>query len=47
MTLRYENPVEAIAPGQSAALYSADDRDELLGGGVIAATRPVSAAPVA
>lgn len=35
----YDEPVEAIAPGQSAAFYSAADPDELLGGGIIAATR--------
>jgi tRNA-uridine 2-sulfurtransferase len=35
----FERPVEAVAPGQSAALYSADDPDELLGGGIIASTR--------
>lgn len=35
----YEDPVAAIAPGQSAAFYSADDPDELLGGGIIAAAR--------
>ena len=34
----FEEPVEAIAPGQSAALYSAEDPDRLLGGGVISAT---------
>ena len=39
----YDSPVAAVAPGQSAALYSADSPDELLGGGVIAATLPVGA----
>ena len=34
----FEEPVEAIAPGQSAALYSAEDPDRLVGGGVISAT---------
>jgi tRNA-specific 2-thiouridylase len=36
--LRYRRPVAAVAPGQSAALYAAEDPDELLGGGIIAAT---------
>jgi tRNA-specific 2-thiouridylase len=35
----FERPVEAVAPGQSAALYSAQYPDELLGGGIIATTR--------
>ena len=39
----YEHPVEAVAPGQSAALYSEDSPDELVGGGVIASTLPVGA----
>jgi tRNA-specific 2-thiouridylase len=34
----FDRPVEAVAPGQSAALYSAEDPDELLGGGIIAST---------
>jgi tRNA-uridine 2-sulfurtransferase len=36
--IRYEYPVEAVAPGQSAALYAAEDPEELVGGGIIAAT---------
>jgi tRNA-uridine 2-sulfurtransferase len=40
--ITFVTPVEAIAPGQSAALYSAENPDELLGGGVIAATKPVA-----
>jgi tRNA-uridine 2-sulfurtransferase len=43
MEIDYEHPVAAVAPGQSAALYSASDSDELLGGGVIAAALPVVA----
>lgn len=39
--IEYDYPVGAVAPGQSAALYSASDPDELLGGGVIEATVPV------
>ncbi|MFP5299533.1 MAG: aminomethyltransferase beta-barrel domain-containing protein, partial [Actinomycetota bacterium] len=35
--VRYREPVEAIAPGQSAVLYSTDD-EEVLGGGIITAT---------
>ncbi|MGH2756311.1 MAG: tRNA 2-thiouridine(34) synthase MnmA [Actinomycetota bacterium] len=42
--VHFESPVEAVAPGQSAALYSADDPDELLGGGIIEATTAASAA---
>lgn len=42
--LEFDDPVEAVAPGQSVALYSATAPDELLGGGIIAGTRPVSAA---
>ncbi|MFN2388492.1 MAG: tRNA 2-thiouridine(34) synthase MnmA [Actinomycetota bacterium] len=41
--LRFQDPVEAVAPGQSAAFYSADDPDELVGGGVIAAAIPALA----
>jgi tRNA-uridine 2-sulfurtransferase len=36
--LEYVEPALAVAPGQSAVLYSADDPDEVLGGGVIAET---------
>jgi tRNA-specific 2-thiouridylase len=36
--LAYESDVLAVAPGQSAALYSVDDPDELVGGGIIAST---------
>ena len=38
----FHEPVVAIAPGQSAALYSADRPELLLGGGVIASARPVA-----
>lgn len=41
--LRFDEPVEAAAPGQSAALYSACDPSELLGGGIIASTVPAAA----
>jgi tRNA-specific 2-thiouridylase len=34
-------PVEAVAPGQSAAFYGAADSDELLGGGIVASTTPL------
>jgi tRNA-specific 2-thiouridylase len=33
-----EAPVEAVAPGQSAAFYSGDAPEELIGGGVISET---------
>jgi tRNA-uridine 2-sulfurtransferase len=36
--IAYDRSVEAVAPGQSAVLYSATDPDEVLGGGIIAAT---------
>jgi tRNA U34 2-thiouridine synthase MnmA/TrmU len=42
--VRFGAPVEALAPGQSAAFYSADEPDELLGGGIVAATVPAEAA---
>ena len=41
--VHYDEPVGAVAPGQSAALYSRDDPDELIGGGIIAVTLPASA----
>ena len=40
--ISYARPVEAVAPGQSAAFYSADRPELLLGGGVIASTHPVA-----
>jgi tRNA-specific 2-thiouridylase len=43
-TIRFEKPVEAAAPGQSVALYSEDDPDELLGGGIIHSTAPAAMA---
>ncbi len=36
--VHFDEPVEAVAPGQSAAFYAAADPDELLGGGIIAST---------
>jgi tRNA-uridine 2-sulfurtransferase len=36
--VRFETPVAALAPGQSAAFYSSEDPEELIGGGVIAST---------
>ncbi|MFN2587644.1 MAG: tRNA 2-thiouridine(34) synthase MnmA [Actinomycetota bacterium] len=44
--VRFDAPVEAVAPGQSAALYSAADPSELLGGGIVASTFPARAASV-
>ncbi len=41
--LEYLDPALAVAPGQSAVLYSADKPDEVLGGGIIAATVPAAA----
>ena len=43
----FDDPVEAVAPGQSVALYSASDPEELLGGGVISATRRAAVAGAA
>lgn len=42
--IAYDAPVEAVAPGQSAALYDVRDPDELLGGGIISATVPAAIA---
>jgi tRNA-uridine 2-sulfurtransferase len=39
----YDRPVEAVAPGQSAAFYDACDPDELIGGGIISETVSTSA----
>jgi tRNA-specific 2-thiouridylase len=41
--IHYDDPVSAIAPGQSATLYSAQDPDEVVGGGIVASTVPVAA----
>lgn len=40
--VEFEGPVTAVAPGQSAAFYSVDDPDELLGGGIVAETAPIN-----
>lgn len=42
--ITFDDPVEAVAPGQSVGLYSADEPAELLGGGIIAATAAAHAA---
>ena len=44
ITVAFDGPVAAIAPGQSAAFYSADDPDELVGGGIISSTIPAAVA---
>jgi tRNA-specific 2-thiouridylase len=41
--VHFEEPAEALAAGQSAAFYSSDEPDVLLGGGVIKATIPATA----
>ena len=41
--VRFDRPVSAISPGQSAAFYDAGTGEELLGGGIIAVTVPVPA----
>ena len=38
--IAYDEPVLAVAPGQSVALYDAEDPDVLVGGGIISATVP-------
>lgn len=40
----FSGPVEAVAPGQSAAFYRGSDPDEVVGGGIIARTMPADAA---
>jgi len=40
----FDDPVEAVAPGQSAVLYSAEVPEEVLGGGIVASTVAVGAA---
>lgn len=44
LTVAFDGPVAAIAPGQSAALYFAADPDELVGGGIISETVPAAVA---
>ena len=44
--VRFEAPVEAVAPGQSAALYSVADPSELVGGGIVESVVPAHAATV-
>lgn len=39
LELRFDEPVDAIARGQSAAFYSCEEPDRLLGGGVICSTQ--------
>ncbi len=39
----FDAPVEAVAPGQSAAFYSEREPDVLLGGGIISETVPAAA----
>jgi tRNA-specific 2-thiouridylase len=44
--VHFDSPVEAVAPGQSAALYSPDDPSELWGGGIVESVVPARAASV-
>ncbi|MGH2807501.1 MAG: tRNA 2-thiouridine(34) synthase MnmA [Actinomycetota bacterium] len=44
LTVSFDDPVAAIAPGQSAVFYSYDEPDEVIGGGIIAATTPAAVA---
>jgi tRNA-uridine 2-sulfurtransferase len=37
--VRFDRPVEAVAPGQSAVFYAIDGPREVLGGGYVASTR--------
>ena len=39
--ISFQEPPDGVAPGQSAALYSGDRPDELIGGGIIESTTPV------
>ena len=43
----FEEPVRAVAPGQAAVFYDADDPEVVLGGGWIARSRPRDGARVA
>ena len=43
-SIAYDAPVGAVAPGQSAVLYSATNPDEVLGGGIVSETVPVAIA---
>lgn len=42
-SVEFDRPVEAVAPGQSAVFYAANRPEELLGGGIVAATKPAGA----
>jgi tRNA-specific 2-thiouridylase len=37
-SISFPEPVDSVAPGQSAAFYSPSDPEELIGGGIIAST---------
>ncbi|MEA2487400.1 MAG: tRNA-uridine 2-sulfurtransferase, partial [Actinomycetota bacterium] len=41
-TVVFDEPVEAVAPGQSAAFYDYENPDRLLGGGIISSTSPAT-----
>ena len=43
----FQNDVDGIAPGQSAAFYCAEEPDRLLGGGIISSTFPADRLEVA
>ena len=40
--LSFDDPVDAVAPGQSVALYSSEDPCEVLGGGIVHSTVPAT-----
>ncbi|MBA2273980.1 MAG: tRNA 2-thiouridine(34) synthase MnmA [Actinobacteria bacterium] len=44
-SVAFGRPVDAVAPGQSAALYDPLQPEELLGGGIITSTTPASTPP--
>ncbi|MBA3349778.1 MAG: tRNA 2-thiouridine(34) synthase MnmA [Actinobacteria bacterium] len=44
-SIHFSRPVEAVAPGQSAAFYDPERPDELIGGGIIASTMPRPQSP--
>ncbi len=43
IVVEFDDAVEAVAPGQSAAFYASEEPDRLVGGGIIAATVPAAA----
>jgi tRNA U34 2-thiouridine synthase MnmA/TrmU len=42
-SVAFGRPVDSVAPGQSAVFYDPSQPEELIGGGIIASTKPASA----